>query len=148
MGDILQPWDIRRVEFPAVMNRKHFPIFAAVALSGLVTGYSEDSAPTPAGPPPAPPGKGMEGKRMMRDKFLENLAPEVRKRFEAARDKAMEDPKIRELKSAAEKSNMALFKAVRDKMIEIDPGLADIIKKREEGAGKGPRPEGGGANSP
>ncbi len=148
------------------MNRKHLPILAAVALSGLATGYSQDASPTPPTPPApgqspgqgGPQGKGMgEGRRMMREKFLENMAPEVRQRFEAARAKAMQDPKIKELKESADKSAMDLFKAMREKMLEIDPGLAEEIKKMRgdggPGGGKGNRPEGGrpeggGPNSP
>lgn len=90
---------------------------------------------------------------MRGERFLENLPPEVRQRFEAAREKAMQDPQIKELRETADKSAMELFRAVRKKMLELDPGLADLIKKREEGGpggGKGPHPEGGGSgpNSP
>lgn len=140
------------------MNRKHFSILAAVMLSGLGTGFSQDATPTPSSPPTPGQGPGQgrglgEGRRMMREKFLDNFPPEVRQRFEAAREKAMQDPKIKELRETADKSAMELFKAVREKMLELDPGLADLIKKRDEGGpggGKGPRPEGGGSgpNSP
>ncbi|CAN5427644.1 hypothetical protein BH09VER1_BH09VER1_30230 [soil metagenome] len=142
------------------MNSKHFSILAAAMISGLASGFSQDATPTPP-TPPAPgqgglQGRGMgEGRRMMRDKFLENMPAAVRQRFEAARDKAMQDPKIKELKESADKSAMELFKAMREKMLEIDPGLADEIKKMRGGDGggkgnhpEGMRPDGGGPNNP
>ena len=61
--------------------------------------------------------------------FLQNLSPEDRKRFEDAREKALQDPKIQELRKASEKAARDFFDAMRAKMQEIDPGLADIIKK-------------------
>ena len=66
---------------------------------------------------------------MPRDKFLENLSPEVRERFEAAREKAMQDPKVEELKLKAEMANKELRAAVREAMMKADPSLADIIKQ-------------------
>jgi hypothetical protein len=54
----------------------------------------------------------------------------MRERFQAAREKALEDPKVRELHKNAEQAKRAFFKAMRDKMLEIDPGLADIVRKR------------------
>lgn len=61
--------------------------------------------------------------------FLQNLSPEDRKRFEDAKEKALQDPKIQELRKASEKATRDFFEAMRAKMQEIDPGLADIIKK-------------------
>ncbi len=61
--------------------------------------------------------------------FLQNLAPDVRKRFEDAREKALQDPKIQDLRKASEKANREFFDAMRAKMQEIDPGLGEIIKK-------------------
>lgn len=78
---------------------------------------------------------------MMRDRFLENLPPEVRQRFEAARNQAMEDPKIKELRTGAEEANRQFFSAMRKKMLEIDPGLKEIVEKQSRGVGKGPKDE-------
>lgn len=61
--------------------------------------------------------------------FLQKLSPEDRKRFEEAKEKALKDPKIQELRKASEKAAGEFFDAMRVKMQEIDPGLADIIKK-------------------
>ena len=65
-----------------------------------------------------------------RDKMMENLPPEIRARFEAAREKAMQDPAIQELKKKADTANDELRKAMRDAIVKADPGLADIIKER------------------
>ncbi len=74
-----------------------------------------------------------------RERFLENLSPENRQRFEAAREKAMQDPALQELRKTADKANRDFFKAVRDKMIELDPDLANIVKKNFVPPGKGPK---------
>ena len=63
-------------------------------------------------------------------KFLEGLPEEARERFLAAREKALEDPKLQELRKNAERAKREFFKAMRDKMLEIDPGLAEIVRKR------------------
>ena len=79
--------------------------------------------------PPRPPG----GERK-KERFLEGLSPEVRERFKKARQKALEDPKIKQLRETAEAANQELFKAVRAKMLEIDPELAWIVNKRAKEA--------------
>ena len=65
-----------------------------------------------------------------RDKMIENLPPEIRERFEAAREKAMQDPAIQDLKKKADTANDEFRKAMRDAITKIDPGLAEIIKER------------------
>ena len=114
-----------------------------VAVCGLTAVHAED--------PPPQPGKGPGGGGMrMRERFLENLPPEVRERFEAARGKALQDPKIQELRAAAESANREFFQSMRKKMLEIDPGLKEIVE-RQAREGRGPkdnmkegRREGGG----
>jgi hypothetical protein len=104
------------------------PILAAC------TGPLCAQSPQPvASPPPFPQRPGPAGEQMkerFRDKMMENLPPEIRARFEAAREKAMQDPTIQELKKNAEAANEALRKAVREAILKADPGLADIIKER------------------
>lgn len=68
-------------------------------------------------------------KDRIRDKMLENLPPEIRARFEAARNKAMQDPAVQELKKKVDTANDELRKAVRDAIMKADPGLAEYIKK-------------------
>ena len=60
---------------------------------------------------------------------LEGLSKETRERFRAAREKALDDPKLQKLRKNAIQAKREFFKAMRDKMLDIDPGLADIVKK-------------------
>lgn len=71
-----------------------------------------------------------------REKFLENLPPEARQRFEAAREKALQDPAVQELRKKSETANREFFDAMRKKMLEIDPSLGEIVKNAR-GGGKG-----------
>ncbi|HET9522663.1 MAG TPA: hypothetical protein VFO90_00440, partial [Terrimicrobiaceae bacterium] len=95
-------------------------LFVSVGTSGIAQQDEEGSAPK------SPPEK--EGR--WRERLLESLPPEMRDRFEAAREKAMQDPKLRELRRTAEKAKRDFFKAMRTKMMEIDPALADMVRKR------------------
>lgn len=79
-------------------------------------------------PKPPPASSETAKDRHLRDR----LPPEIRERFDAARKKALEDPKIKELRAAAEASNKEFFKAIRRKMIEIDPGLAEFAKEERK----------------
>lgn len=102
------------------------------------TGYAQTADETPK--PQKSKGSPFGGEGPMRDKmrerFMENLSPENRERFEAVREKALQDPELQELRKNADKAGREFFKAMRDKMLEIDPGLADIVKNN---AGKGPK---------
>jgi hypothetical protein len=71
---------------------------------------------------------------------MDSLPPEIRARFEAARNKAMQDPAIQELKKKADTANDEFRKAMRDAITKADPGLADIIKERMKGRAKDGRP--------
>jgi hypothetical protein len=62
----------------------------------------------------------------------DNMPPELRARFEAARAKAMEDPKMQELKKAADAAGEEFRKAMREAMMKADPGLADVLKSYKE----------------
>lgn len=95
------------------------------ACAAPAVGYSQ--APDPK-PDADQPGKQLREK--MRDKFLDNLPPEIRARFEAAREKAMEDPKVKELRARADAAGGEFRAAVRDAMLKADPGLAEILKQR------------------
>jgi hypothetical protein len=74
---------------------------------------------------------GHEERRAL--KFLEGVPEETRQRFLAAREKALEDPKLQQLRKTAELANREFFKAIRTKMLEIDPGLAELVRKRSMG---------------
>jgi hypothetical protein len=62
-------------------------------------------------------------------KFLERVPEETRQRFLAAREKALEDPKLQQLRKNAQRANRDFFKAMRTKMLEIDPGLGELVRK-------------------
>jgi len=78
--------------------------------------------------PPGPPQDGGQ----MREKMKDNLPPELRERFEAARAKAMQDPAVQELKKKADASADEFRKAMRAAMMKADPGLAEIMKAQME----------------
>lgn len=101
----------------------------------------DDGAPPREAPPP--PSLGPQGGPP--PKFLEGLSQETRERFRAAREKALEDPKLQQLRNDAERAKREFFKAMRDKMLEIDPSLADAVRKQaiERKAWKLWRGEGG-----
>ena len=63
-------------------------------------------------------------------RFLEGVPEETRQRFLAAREKALEDPKLQRLRRDAQRANREFFKAMRTKMLAIDPGLAELVRKR------------------
>lgn len=116
------------------MKVKSYLLAASFALSSLSVAHSQaPGSEQPGANPPPPPQNEEKDKDRPRDRkmpgFMANLPPEVRERFSQAREKALEDPKIQELRKASEQANKAFFDAMRAKMQEIDPGLAEIIKK-------------------
>jgi hypothetical protein len=114
-----------------------------LAILGLSLSFA--TAQLPGNPPPgAPPFQrpGENGrdriKDRIKDKMLQGLSPENRSRFEEARKKALEDPKIVALREKAESSNREFFEAMRTKMNEIDPGLEAILKDKKSQGREGP----------
>jgi hypothetical protein len=61
--------------------------------------------------------------------WVEGLPEKTRERFRVAREKALEDPKMQELHKKAQRARREFFNAMRDKMLVIDPGLAEIVRK-------------------
>ncbi len=114
--------------------------YLLVTLAFTATAAFADPDGKPSGPPQGPPpGLPEMGRERRMDRFAQNLSPEVRDRFEAAREKAMSDPAIKDLRDKAETAGREFAAAMRKKMQEIDPGLGDIIrdKMRAGGGGKG-----------
>ena len=62
-------------------------------------------------------------------RFLEGVSDETRERFLAVREKALEDPKLQRLRKDAQRANREFFQGMRKKMLEIDPGLAELVRK-------------------
>jgi hypothetical protein len=62
-------------------------------------------------------------------RFLERVPEETRQRFLAVREKALQDPKLQRLRKNAQRANREFFRAIRTKMLEIDPGLNELVRK-------------------
>jgi hypothetical protein len=103
-------------------------IFAASVMPARA---QSDESVAPSTPPAASPVERAPHRGKFA-RFLESLPPETRKRFEVAREKALQDPKLQELREAAANANKAFFRAMREKMLQIDPSLAEIVKQRAE----------------
>ena len=110
--------------------KTHF-IAALLAAGAICPAFSQAPGEQPGAqpPPPAPPPQDGSRRERKGPAFLEKLTPEQRKRFEDARQKALQDPKIKELREKSDRANREFFDAMRAKMQEIDPGLAEIIKE-------------------
>jgi len=142
----------------------HLTIALALACSlSVAFAQSEmmETSPTPAAANPSPSaapaknpapnggGGAGRGRDFMKERVRENLPPDVRQRFDEARQKALQDPKIQDLQKTVDNANREFFKAMRDKMLEIDPGLGDLVKSHftnnnSKKDGKEPRKEGDG----
>jgi hypothetical protein len=100
-----------------------------VACSGRLAHAQSTNAIAPPQTTPAEySGDGQRGEQAVM-KFLERVPEETRQRFLAAREKALEDPKLQRLRKNAQRANRDFFKAMRTKMLEIDPGLAELVRK-------------------
>jgi hypothetical protein len=123
---------------------KHSVVAAALCAGILLPATAQEQPAGPQHKPGSPPpwaAKAREGMReKIRERIAERLSPEERARFESARKQALEDPAIKSLRERAEATNREFFEAMRAKMIEIDPGLKDIIK--DKGGKHGPRGKG------
>jgi hypothetical protein len=81
-------------------------------------------------PPRDPPAqRGRDSDEDSSSSWLEGLPEETRERFRVAREKALEDPKMQELHKKAQRARREFFNAMREKMLVIDPGLAEIVRK-------------------
>jgi len=131
------------------MKVKSYLLASILGISSLAPVWSQSPSPEQSDKqPPPPPRDGPRFKERKMPGFLANLPPEVAERFKEAREKALKDPKIQELRKASDKANRDFFEAMRIKMQEIDPGLAEIIKKNMDAKDRrGPdgRPGGGKA---
>lgn len=101
-----------------------------VAATGILSAEPTPNTQPDYSPPPPPPDRDGKGSR---DKMKENLPPEIRERFEAAREKALQDPAVRELKKKAEEAGEDFRKAMREAIMKADPGLKEILKDKFQG---------------
>jgi len=99
-----------------------------LALSVLCSATLSAFAQTPPANQDKPGGHG-EGWKNRQRQMLESIPEELRERFTAAREAAMKDPAIQDLKSKAEEANKAFLAAVRESMVKTDPAIADSVQK-------------------
>jgi hypothetical protein len=120
----------RSVKF---FTRMRFQLLAAGILLVACGGRPAQAQTTNAiaSPQTSPAESSEEGGRGERfvSKFLEGVPEETRQRFLAVREKALEDPKLQRLRKDAQRANREFFKGMRTKMLEIDPGLAELVRK-------------------
>ena len=93
-----------------------------------------EGGPRPGFPAvPAPGGPDDKGGAKLRDRIkdrmMDELPPEMRDRFEAAKAKALQDPKVQELKKKADAEGDEFRSAMREAMMKADPELAEMLKK-------------------
>ena len=103
---------------------------ALCTLQFTTPAWSQSPAPEKKSPPQA---GGREGSwKGHEKKLLESIPENLRERFKTAKEAAMEDPKIQELKNEAEKASEALRSAVRESIVKSDPALTDAVNKISE----------------
>ncbi len=115
------------------MKRTLFlPVLAACTVLAVAEPPTEGTGPKPTPPAFSGPGNqpGDALREKMRKKVKENFPPEIRERFDAAREKALQDPKIQELKKKADAANGEFLQAMREAIMKADPGLAEMVKER------------------
>ena len=105
---------------------KHIAVLSSIL--GFSVSAMAQSAPTPAGKPPMPP-HNQDFKNKMEHKIMEAIPEELRDRFKTARDEALADPAIQDLKKKADEASDAFRSAVRASMVKSDPELAASVQK-------------------
>ena len=94
-------------------------------------------------PPPSKDKHGKHGEKW-REKFMEGMPEDMRTRFEAAREAALQDPELQALKKKAEEAGKEFRDAMREAMTERDPELSEKVRtffeERKKNAGDRPKP--------
>jgi len=94
-------------------------------------------------PPPSKDKPGKHGEKW-REKFMEGMPEDMRTRFEAAREAALQDPELQALKKKAEEAGKEFRDAMREAMTERDPELSEKVRtffeERKKNAGDRPKP--------
>jgi hypothetical protein len=76
-------------------------------------------------------GKGGRGRRW--EQRLANLSPEERQKFEAARQKAMQDPSVQAAQDKMRQAHKEFQEAMRAGMLKADPSIQPILSKLPAG---------------
>ena len=79
-----------------------------------------------------------QGKRGRRwEQRLANLSPEERQKFEAARQKAMQDPSVQAAHDKMRQAHQEFQDAMRAAMLKADPSIQPILNKMPAGHRRG-----------
>lgn len=116
-------------------------LYTALLAATLATSLAEGPAQTPD-----------NDWNRRKGEFLERLPDEVKAKFRAAREAALQNPEIAALRQEADAANAKFRDAMREAIAKADPELAEKVRKHMEKSGsvKGPkkhgdRPKGPGA---
>jgi len=109
----------------------------AAALCGLpFTAPAQTPEPSPSAPAPQQRGDGPRAE----PNFMDSMTADVRDRFHAARDIAMKDPRIQELRKKADTAAQEFREAMREAVAAADPALAEKVREyADQGAEKKPK---------
>jgi hypothetical protein len=80
-------------------------------------------------------GKGGRGRRW--EQRLANLSPEERQKFEAARQKAIQDPSVQAAHDKMRQAHKEFQEAMRAAMLKADPSIQPILNKMPAGHRRG-----------
>lgn len=116
-----------RSRFHECMNTR---LLIAVCLFPVVCHAEPDSPRPPKGPGP------LEKAEKKMDGAAERMPEELKERFKAAREKAMNNPKVVELRGKAEAAAKEFHAAMREEMQKIDPGLQESVRGMFKKGGK------------
>jgi hypothetical protein len=104
----------------------HIAVLSAIL---CVSGFAMAQSATTPGDKPAMPPRNQDFKNKMEHKIMEAIPEELRDRFKTARDAAMADSAIQDLKKKADEASDTFRSAVRETMVKSDPELAASAKK-------------------
>lgn len=76
-------------------------------------------------------GQGKRGRRS--EQRLANLSPEERQKFEAARQKAMQDPSVQAAHDKMRQAHKEFQEAMRAAMLKADPSIQPVLNKMPAG---------------
>ena len=79
-----------------------------------------------------------QGKRGRRwEQRLANLLPDERQKFEAARQKAMQDPSVQAAHDKMRQAHKEFQDAMRAAMLKADPSIQPVLNKMPDGHRRG-----------
>jgi uncharacterized protein YbaA (DUF1428 family) len=79
--------------------------------------------------------QGKHGRRW--EQRLANLSPEERQKFEAARQKAMQDPSVQAAHDKMRQAHKEFQDAMRAAMLKADPSIQPVLNKMPAGHRRG-----------